>query len=53
MAEWELVVRGGRVIDPESGLDAVADVAIDAGRITEIGTGLPLRRLRWTPRALW
>jgi len=28
MAKWDLVVRGGRVIDPESGFDAVADVAI-------------------------
>ena len=44
MAEWELVVRGGRVIDPESGFDAVADVAIGAGRVTEIGTGLPAAR---------
>jgi N-acyl-D-glutamate deacylase len=36
-----LVLRGGRVIDPESGFDAVADVAIGAGRVTQIGTGLP------------
>jgi N-acyl-D-aspartate/D-glutamate deacylase len=42
MAECELVVRGGRVIDPESGFDAVADVAIGAGRVTEIGAGLPV-----------
>jgi dihydroorotase-like cyclic amidohydrolase len=37
----EIVLRGGRVIDPESGLDAVADVAIDQGRITRIGADLP------------
>jgi N-acyl-D-aspartate/D-glutamate deacylase len=36
-----MVLRGGRVIDPESGFDAVADVAIGAGRVTQIGTGLP------------
>ena len=30
---WDLVLRGGRVIDPESGLDAVRDVAVTAGRI--------------------
>jgi predicted amidohydrolase len=29
------------VIDPESGFDAVADVAIGQGRVAEIGTGLP------------
>ncbi|HEY2286456.1 MAG TPA: hypothetical protein VGH88_12005, partial [Streptosporangiaceae bacterium] len=39
--EWDLVLRGGRVIDPESGLDAVRDVAIAAGRIAAVGTGLP------------
>jgi N-acyl-D-aspartate/D-glutamate deacylase len=37
----ETVLRGGRVIDPESGLDAVRDVAVAAGRVTEIGSGLP------------
>jgi N-acyl-D-aspartate/D-glutamate deacylase len=40
MNGWEVVLRGGRVIDPESGFDAVADVAIAAGRVAEIGTGL-------------
>lgn len=38
MSSPEIVLRGGRVIDPESGSDRVADVAITAGRITEIGT---------------
>jgi len=40
VSDWEIVLRGGRVIDPESGLDAVRDVAIAAGRVAEIGTGL-------------
>jgi cytosine/adenosine deaminase-related metal-dependent hydrolase len=40
MSGWEVVLRGGRVVDPESGLDAVADVAIAAGRVAEIGAGL-------------
>ena len=40
MAESEIVLRGGRVIDPESGFDAVADVAIGGGLVTEIGTGV-------------
>jgi len=41
MSEPEIILRGGRVIDPESGFDAVADVAISEGRIAYIGTGLP------------
>jgi cytosine/adenosine deaminase-related metal-dependent hydrolase len=36
----DLVVRGGRVVDPLSGLDAVTDVALTAGRVTAVGTGL-------------
>jgi Amidohydrolase family len=40
----ELVLVGGRVIDPLSGMDAVADVAISAGRIVDIGTGLEGRK---------
>jgi hypothetical protein len=40
---WDLVLRGGRVIDPESGLDAVRDVAVAAGRIAAVGTDLTAR----------
>src|SRR3984885_1335166 len=40
MAEWEIVLRGGRVIDPESGFDAVADVALAAGRGGGGGLGM-------------
>jgi N-acyl-D-aspartate/D-glutamate deacylase len=39
--EYDLVLRGGRVIDPESGLDAVRDVAIAGDRVAAVGTGLP------------
>ncbi len=35
-----LVIRGGRVVDPESGMDECADVAVLDGRIAAIGTGL-------------
>jgi N-acyl-D-aspartate/D-glutamate deacylase len=41
VSEWDLVLRGGRVIDPESGLDAVRDVAVARGRIAAIETRLP------------
>lgn len=34
-----LVISGGRVVDPASGMDQVADVAILDGRITAVGTG--------------
>jgi N-acyl-D-aspartate/D-glutamate deacylase len=40
MSDWDVVLRGGRVIDPESGLDAVRDVAVAEGRVAEVGTGL-------------
>jgi N-acyl-D-aspartate/D-glutamate deacylase len=38
---YDAVLRGGRVIDPESGLDAVRDVAIAGDRVAAVGTGLP------------
>jgi N-acyl-D-aspartate/D-glutamate deacylase len=40
VSDWDIVLRGGRVIDPESGLDAVADVAVAGGRVAATGTGL-------------
>ena len=42
----DLVLRGGRVVDPESGLDAVRDVAVADGRIAAVGTGLTARTSR-------
>jgi len=38
----DLLIRGGRVIDPASGLDKVADVAVASGRIASIGKKLPI-----------
>jgi len=35
--EMKILIKNGRVIDPESGLDKVCDVAIAAGRIVSIG----------------
>jgi dihydroorotase len=37
---YDLVVRGGRVIDPAQGLDAVLDVAISGHRIAAVGPDL-------------
>jgi dihydroorotase len=36
----DLVVRGARVLDPARGLDATLDVRVDAGLISQLGTGL-------------
>src|SRR5216684_1612535 len=35
-ATYDLVIKGGRVIDPSLGIDAVRDVAIAAGRIAVV-----------------
>ncbi|WP_239154486.1 amidohydrolase family protein [Amycolatopsis sp. FDAARGOS 1241] len=35
---FPLVIRGGRVLDPESGFDAVADVGIRAGSVSVVST---------------
>ncbi|MFI0465801.1 amidohydrolase family protein [Saccharopolyspora sp. 5N102] len=39
MTDYDLVLRGGRVIDPETGLDAVRDVGISGGAVREIRSG--------------
>jgi N-acyl-D-aspartate/D-glutamate deacylase len=44
MPEFDVVLRGGRVIDPESALDAVRDVAITGDRVTAIAPALPQGR---------
>ena len=36
----EVLVKGGRVVDPESGVDAVQDVLISKGKVAYTGKGL-------------
>ncbi|WP_233588886.1 amidohydrolase family protein [Falsigemmobacter faecalis] len=36
-AIYDLVIRGGRVMDPETGFEALADVAIEGGSIVALG----------------
>lgn len=36
LAQYDVVIRGGRVMDPESGLDAVRDVGIRGGKIASV-----------------
>jgi N-acyl-D-aspartate/D-glutamate deacylase len=35
-ASYDLVIRGGRVLDPETGLDAIRNLGIDGNRIARI-----------------
>jgi dihydroorotase len=37
---YDLILRGGRVIDPSQKLDAVTDVAFAGGKVERIGSGL-------------
>ncbi|HET9362828.1 MAG TPA: dihydroorotase, partial [Vicinamibacterales bacterium] len=36
------LLKGGRVVDPANGVDAVCDVLIEDGRIARVGVGLPV-----------
>src|SRR2546429_4151021 len=37
---YDLILRGGRVVDPSQKLDAVTDVAFAQGKVARIGAGL-------------
>jgi dihydroorotase len=39
-ATYDLLIRGGRVIDPSAGLDAVSDIAISGGRIAAVAPNI-------------
>jgi dihydroorotase len=39
----DLIIRGGRIIDPANGRDEVADIAFGNGVVSAIGSGMPLR----------
>jgi dihydroorotase len=43
---FDLIVRGGRVLDPSQNLDAVTDIGIVGPRITAIGTDLVSQGVR-------
>ena len=38
---YDLLIRGGRVIDPKSGTDAVRDVAVAQGKIAQVAASIP------------
>lgn len=39
--QYDLLIRGGHVIDPKNKLDAVSDVAIAGGKIALVATSIP------------
>jgi dihydroorotase len=41
VAEYDVLIRGGRVIDPAQGLDALVDVGILNGRIASVAPAIP------------
>jgi len=38
---WNILITGGRVIDPAQGIDGIRDVAISGSTIAEVGKNLP------------
>jgi len=38
---FDLILKGGRIIDPSQRLDTVADIGFAAGKVAKIGPGLP------------
>ena len=46
--QYDLILKGGRVIDPKNGVDAVRDVAIRGGRIAAVEANLPAGAARKT-----
>ncbi|MGE3509313.1 MAG: amidohydrolase family protein [Vicinamibacterales bacterium] len=46
-AMYDLVFKGGRVIDPSQNLSAERDVAVLAGRIARIDANIPAAQARW------
>ncbi len=43
---YDLVLKGGHVIDPAEGIDRIADVAFDGGKVAAVGDGLDGRDIR-------
>ena len=37
---YDLILKGGRVIDPSQKLDGVADVAFEGGKVAKVGKAL-------------
>ena len=40
---YDILIKGGHVIDPKNNFDAVADVAVGGGKIARVATNIPAR----------
>ena len=50
----DLVIKGGRVLDPASGHDGIADVVVDDGKVVHVGRDAPpTARRRIDGHGLW
>jgi dihydroorotase len=45
---YDLLLKGGRLIDPRNNIDAVRDIAIRQGRVAEVAAGIPASQARNT-----
>ncbi len=57
-AQYDLLLKGGHVIDPRNNIDGLRDVAIQAGKIAEVSAAIDPARARKTinvggPRPAW
>ena len=43
---YDLVLKGGHVIDPASGIDGIRDVAVSGGRIAAVRADIPAAQAR-------
>jgi len=43
---YDLLVKGGTVIDPSQGLESVGDIAINHGKVVAFGTAIPVTTAR-------
>src|SRR5262250_1441774 len=41
---YDIVIKGGHVIDPKNNIDAVTDVAISAGKIVKLATNIDAKQ---------
>ncbi|MCC6164966.1 MAG: amidohydrolase/deacetylase family metallohydrolase [Acidobacteria bacterium] len=42
--DFDFLIKGGRLIDPKNGVDAVRDVAIKDGKVAEVAVDIPAAR---------
>ena len=48
---YDVLIKGGRVLDPSQEMDQIADVAIRAGKIARASPGIPVTEARQVVRA--